>query len=428
MSPYQAREHRLGVSEILLLCFALVSSHEVVSSNHQSTPDASTLRVEARESEASITLGKDLMLGPPLPTNSALLANTSNSNDVATTRIESAGQVYADEISGSIVHGPVPNSPRWSSQVSDNRHWTSKGSKSVWKKDSYLEALRHSRNSDDPREGVVRTDSKTKANRREYTPGPVYRADSGYGPPDSTYPSKEPQIAYGTSSAFSSPGDSYAQPFKSSMNPNDHYGAPQNSYGPPSSSSYPQTSYGPPANSYQPPQQAYGPSIHVSPASPVYGAPYALPDMSHISVLPTFDLGWPIALKLNAFTIAKIILKLIIFKMIVKFIAAICLLLFIPKLEIIKKKGNKDEEDEERGLSSPYASSETLNDLESMVRSSVEKYEAQNDAGSSSTKKCTTPGCRVAEALTFRESRDDYLNLFKSYVEEERRVTKREEQ
>ncbi|EFN89910.1 hypothetical protein EAI_00963 [Harpegnathos saltator] len=208
---------------------------------------------------------------------------------------------------------------------------------------------------------------------------------------------------------------------------NDHYGPPHN---PPSSSFYPQSSYGPPENSYPPPQQAYGASIHSSPPSPVYGAPYALPDVSHISILPTFDLGWPIALKLNAFTIAKIILKLVIFKMIVKFIAAICLLLFIPKLEIIKKKGNKHEDDEERGLSSPYATSETLNDLESIIRSSVEKYEALNDAASSSTstQKCTTPGCRVAEAFTFRESWDDYLNLFKSYVEEERRLAKRKEQ
>lgn len=40
--------------------------------------------------------------------------------------------------------------------------------------------------------------------------------------------------------------------------------------------------------------------------------------------------------------------------MIVKFIAVICLLLFIPKLEIIKKKvSNKGEDDEEeRNLSS----------------------------------------------------------------------------
>jgi len=96
----------------------------------------------------------------------------------------------------------------------------------------------------------------------------------------------------------------------------------------------------------------YGPPIHSVP-SPIYGAPYAFSDMSHISILPSIDLGLPFALKLNAFTIAKIILKLVIFKMIVKFIAVICLLLFIPKLEIIKKKVNKDEDDEEERSLSP---------------------------------------------------------------------------
>jgi len=82
----------------------------------------------------------------------------------------------------------------------------------------------------------------------------------------------------------------------------------------------------------------YSPSIHTSVPTPVYGAPYALPDVAHISLLPSIDLGLPLALKLNAFTIAKILLKLVIFKMIVKFIAVICLLLFIPKLEIIKNQ------------------------------------------------------------------------------------------
>lgn len=72
-------------------------------------------------------------------------------------------------------------------------------------------------------------------------------------------------------------------------------------------------------------------------------------EVAHI--LPTIDLTWPFALKLNAFTLAKILLKLVIFKMIVKFIAVICLLLFIPKLEI--KKGNKgsmnDDDDDDEG-------------------------------------------------------------------------------
>lgn len=49
--------------------------------------------------------------------------------------------------------------------------------------------------------------------------------------------------------------------------------------------------------------------------------------------------------------------------MIVKFIAVICLLLFIPKLEIIKKKvSNKDDDDEERNFSS-RKSSERISEL-----------------------------------------------------------------
>jgi len=66
---------------------------------------------------------------------------------------------------------------------------------------------------------------------------------------------------------------------------------------------------------------------------------------------------------------------------------------------------------------------ETLNNLEDIVKSSVEKYEMQNNARSNSTKKCTTPACRIVETFTFHESWHDYLNLFKSYVEEERQFT-----
>lgn len=259
-SRRQERKHRfIWILEIFLLCLTLVSSYEAIPSNHHSTPNASTLKIEARESEASITLGKDLMLGPSA--NSAFFANTSDSNDVATTKIDSlvtptiVGQMHADGHDGNFVQKPVSKSPRWSSHVLDNRPWTSKGSRTAWKKDSYLEALKHSRNNDDPRESVVRTDSKTKASRREYSPGPIYKPDTGYGPPDSIYPSKSSQNPYGTSSVSSPVNNAYAQPFRPSMDPNDHYGAPHNSYGPPSPSFYPQTSYGPPGNSYPPSQQ-----------------------------------------------------------------------------------------------------------------------------------------------------------------------------
>lgn len=72
--------------------------------------------------------------------------------------------------------------------------------------------------------------------------------------------------------------------------------------------------------------------------------------MPHLPSLPSIDFAWPLAIKLNALTIAKIILKLVIFKMIVKFIALTCLLFFIPKLESKKEdKDNDDNDDSDDG-------------------------------------------------------------------------------
>ncbi|KAL6262926.1 hypothetical protein P5V15_005714 [Pogonomyrmex californicus] len=438
MSHYQTRKQRhywiLGI-----FLFSLVSCHEVVPSNHQDTPGASTLKIEAKESEASITLGKDLVLGPPLSTKASIVIDA---NDVASTKVAPFVTPTIVNRVSSGEHGvsrrPVSKdtSSRSSYVIDSHKSWTGKNPKTAWKKDSYLQALMHSHNSDDPREGIVQTDLKTKVNRREYVQGPIYKPETEYGPSDLAYTSKSPRITYGGPNV-PSPTDSYSQSFRPSMDYSDRYSVPQNSYGPSqnygppnnSPSFYPQiSSHGPPGN-YLPPQQGYGPSIHTSASTPVYGAPYALPDVAHFSLLPSIDLGLPLALKLNAFTIAKIILKLVIFKMIVKFIAVICLLLFIPKLEIIKKKvsNNKDDDDEERNFSSPYASSETLNNLENVVRSSVEKYEVQNDARSNSTEKCTTLVCRITEAFTSHESWQEYLNLFKNYMEEERQLTKQKE-
>jgi hypothetical protein len=55
----------------------------------------------------------------------------------------------------------------------------------------------------------------------------------------------------------------------------------------------------------------------------MYGAPYAVPDNSFKGLPAGLDFA----------TLGKIILKVLIFKMIVKFIAVICVLLFLPKLD-----------------------------------------------------------------------------------------------
>jgi hypothetical protein len=56
-----------------------------------------------------------------------------------------------------------------------------------------------------------------------------------------------------------------------------------------------------------------------APVPPIYGAPYAAPEHSFRG--------------LDFAILCKIFLKVLIFKMIVKFIAVICVLLFLPKLE-----------------------------------------------------------------------------------------------
>lgn len=101
--------------------------------------------------------------------------------------------------------------------------------------------------------------------------------------------------------------------------------------------------YGPP--SYEPPKPVYGPP----PSHPVYyhTAPPAHHHYPTVYNAPRED-HWllnKLKLKLDFFTIGKILLKLIIFKKIVKFLALICLLLFLPKLQSHTTTSDNDDDD-----------------------------------------------------------------------------------
>lgn len=105
-------------------------------------------------------------------------------------------------------------------------------------------------------------------------------------------------------------------------------------------------SYLPPATS--PPVPVYGP-----PQTPIYNAPPPsfykpappLPYHSH-------DYFWEkLKSKISLFTIGKLLLKLLIFKKIVKFIGVICLLMVLPKIKnLFNDNMNTSMEDE--GMSS----------------------------------------------------------------------------
>ncbi|XP_053673160.1 uncharacterized protein LOC128723439 [Anopheles nili] len=151
-----------------------------------------------------------------------------------------------------------------------------------------------------------------------------------------------------------------AQPFKGTpirISRGDYNVAPSSSY----DYSLPSGSYGPPTATgnelYQPvPHKEYGlpPKPVYGPPKPIYGPPPPPPPppsgpMSH--GMPYFSPeNWLLSklkFKFDLFTVAKILLKLVIFKKIVKFIALLCLLFFIPTLKPSGGGGHSDESSEE---------------------------------------------------------------------------------
>ncbi|XP_031787734.1 pollen-specific leucine-rich repeat extensin-like protein 1 [Nasonia vitripennis] len=354
-------------------------------------------------------------------------------------------------------------------------------------RDSYLDALEYSHNIKDVK---GHEDKSPKLTRREYTPGPVYRPEtdnaasssnkietiaktprisyvgsSSVRPSDSFRPSAEinshnqPQVSIGTGfdsnnengnivnsnsysyDIYSPPEKNYgAAPQTSYGPPSPSYGPPSASYGPPSSSyGPPPSSYGPPLMSYGPPSTSHGPSSYGIPygssqqglgsLQATYSTSYPLPDLFPLPFFPAIDLSWPISLKINAYTLIKIILKIIIFKMIVKFIGTICLLLFLPKL-ISKKKDqhSDDEEDDSRGFADKQTlSRERLHLLSSIVSRSIEHYAELNGKNGATTSRrrdqeapCESLLCRIGRRVFGADTWADYIRLFKSYLAEER--------
>lgn len=228
------------------------------------------------------------------------------------------------------------------------------------KTDTYLDAYSKSRvEAEKAKQGVIivtaKNGEKKITNRDDsyssgydYTP-PYSSSDSGFSSGSTSF--SGPSSSYLPSSSYSSPPVKFETDITYSSPPNS-YGPPSNSYGPPVESyGPPAQSYGPPAQMYGPPAQTYGPPIH-KPFAPVYGPPkpsYGVPYTAPGGGIGGFGMALfdKLHLKLDILTIAKLMLKFLIFKKIVTMIAVVCFLLVIPKLINFKKGGNPDNNDEE---------------------------------------------------------------------------------
>lgn len=232
----------------------------------------------------------------------------------------------------------------------------SNGTKTNHKTDTYLDAYSKSRiEAEKAKQGVVivtAKDGEKKITNREDS----YQSGYDYSPPSDSFSSG---YSSGPSSNNYLTSSSYGSPVKFSSETT--YNSPPNTYGPPSPTyNAPQTygppsqNYGPPSQSYGPPAQSYGPPIHKPlPPVPVYGPPlkptYGVPYSTGLPGLGFFD---KLSLKLDILTIAKLLLKFLIFKKIVTMLAVVCMLLVIPKLIKFKKDdnggGNYNDEDERK--------------------------------------------------------------------------------
>ncbi|XP_058467945.1 uncharacterized protein LOC131440566 isoform X2 [Malaya genurostris] len=154
--------------------------------------------------------------------------------------------------------------------------------------------------------------------------------------------------------------------YEYSLAPSSSYGAPSGSYGTP-----PKAAYGPPKPVYGPPQPVYG---TLAPAS--NGMPYLSPESWLLSKLK---------LKFSWFTLAKILLKLVIFKKIVKFIALLCLLFFIPTLKPSESDGdhsggdNNGDDYRRRSYSLRYDYDSRLNEVTRFALKAMEAFTIDNE-------------------------------------------------
>lgn len=228
--------------------------------------------------------------------------------------------------------------------------------KSNLKTDTYLDAYSKSRiDAEKAKQSVIiitAKDGEKKISNRDdsfsgydYTPSyssassDSFSSSGSSGPSDSSYfPPSHTPVKFESDITYDAPPNTYGPPSHS-------YGPPAPSYGPPA------PTYGPPSPSYGPPAPSYGPPVHKPlPPPPIYGPPLK-PSYGVPYTAPGFSFFDKLALKLDILTIAKLLLKFLIFKKLVTMLAVVCMLLVIPKLITFKKdKGTPTTDEEDRSF------------------------------------------------------------------------------
>ncbi|XP_002043851.2 uncharacterized protein LOC6619636 [Drosophila sechellia] len=175
----------------------------------------------------------------------------------------------------------------------------------------------------------------------------------------------------------SPPSNSYLPP----ATPAPEYLPPPNNgyqYNPPPNNNY----LPPPNNNYLPPPPEYGPPAgypsYGPPPPPFYKPAPFIPYHSHDSILEKLKS------KINLYTLGKILLKLLIFKKIVKFIGLIFLLLVLPKLKNIFKDDMMSGSGESDGMESKLVETDKdklaqqIENLYDFVINSIENFEGRS--------------------------------------------------
>ncbi|XP_030081617.1 uncharacterized protein LOC115483698 [Drosophila hydei] len=139
----------------------------------------------------------------------------------------------------------------------------------------------------------------------------------------------------------------------------------------------------PPDNSYLPPAPTPPVPVYGPPPVPFYNSPppvfykpaHPIPYQAHDSILAKLKS------KISLLTLGKIVLKLLIFKKIVKFIGIICLLLVLPKLKHMFSD-NMSMEDE--GINSKHVETDKeklqkhIDNVYDFIMSSIHEFEEEN--------------------------------------------------